>query len=55
MILSWLAYWPTVAVVLGAVPVLLITRAGAGTGLIAAWTVLATAITTQRVAQQAAP
>jgi hypothetical protein len=43
VILSWLAYWPTVAVVLGAVPVLLITRASAGIGLLAAWTVLATA------------
>ena len=35
MILSWLAYWSTVAIVLGAVPVLLITRAGAGIGLLA--------------------
>ena len=43
VILSWLAYWPTVAVVLASVPVLLITRAGANPGLIAAWTVLATA------------
>jgi len=43
VILSWLAYWPTVAVLLGGVPVLLITRAGAGTGVLAAWTVLATA------------
>jgi hypothetical protein len=43
VILSWLAYWPIVAVVLGGVPVLLITRAGANAGLVAAWTVLATA------------
>ena len=35
VILSWLAYWPTVAVVLGGVPVLLITRAGANAGLVA--------------------
>ena len=43
VILSWLAYWPTIAVLLGGVPLLLITRASANAGLVAAWTVLATA------------
>jgi hypothetical protein len=43
-ILSWLGYWPTVAAVLGGVPIILITTAGAGAPLVAAaWTVGAAA------------
>ena len=43
-ILSWLTYWPTVAVLLGGVPIILISTSGAGAAPIAvAWTLIATA------------
>jgi hypothetical protein len=43
-ILSWVTYWPAFATVLGGIPLVLITRAGAGAMLVAAaWTVAATA------------
>jgi hypothetical protein len=41
-ILSWLSYWPTVAVVLGSVPIILIAGVGSGAvALAAAWTLIA--------------
>jgi hypothetical protein len=41
-ILSWLTYWPVVAVVLGSVPIILIAGVGSGAvALAAAWTLIA--------------
>jgi hypothetical protein len=41
-ILSWLTYWPMVAVLLGGIPIILITSVGAGAAPIAvAWTLIA--------------
>jgi hypothetical protein len=45
-IVSWLSWWPALASVLGAVPLLLVTSGEAGAALlagVAVWTVVATA------------
>jgi hypothetical protein len=51
-LLMWFAYWPAIAVIAGAVPLLLVASAGAQAAILAfGWTLLATALLTYLVSR----